>query len=184
MPKSSALTFAHVHTTARHLTFEALGAEGDIEGLVGFTAQLFDDLPEERQAECWDAIGRECDRLNTGLNEGLPERRRSAATPANVRPLRSHVDDPLRAIPLAVAVEILTGTEVPASRMIRCPLPGHEDRTPSCHVNDELWFCHGCGAGGDLLELGAQLFGIEARGSGYFDLRQRLALELLGREVA
>jgi len=37
----------------------------------------------------------------------------------------------------------------------RCPLPDHEDRTPSFTVNPEknVWFCHGCVRGGDAIEL-------------------------------
>jgi DNA primase len=38
----------------------------------------------------------------------------------------------------------------------RCPLPDHEDRSPSFTVNSDknVWFCHGCLRGGDLVELG------------------------------
>ncbi len=37
----------------------------------------------------------------------------------------------------------------------RCPLPDHEDRSPSFTVNTEknVWFCHGCLRGGDVVEL-------------------------------
>src|SRR5215208_1423551 len=37
----------------------------------------------------------------------------------------------------------------------RCPLPDHEDKTPSFTVNAEknLWFCHGCVRGGDVIDL-------------------------------
>jgi DNA primase len=37
----------------------------------------------------------------------------------------------------------------------RCPLPDHEDRSPSFTVNPEkhLWFCHRCLRGGDVVEL-------------------------------
>ena len=36
----------------------------------------------------------------------------------------------------------------------RCPLPGHEDRTPSFYVYpDGGWHCFGCGRSGDLIEL-------------------------------
>ena len=37
----------------------------------------------------------------------------------------------------------------------RCPLPEHEDKTPSFTVNPvkNLWFCHGCLRGGDVVEL-------------------------------
>lgn len=37
----------------------------------------------------------------------------------------------------------------------RCPLPDHEDRTPSFKVNTEknAWFCHGCIRGGSVIDL-------------------------------
>ncbi len=40
----------------------------------------------------------------------------------------------------------------------RCPLPDHEDRSPSFTVNPEknVFFCHGCLRGGDVVKL-AQL---------------------------
>jgi DNA primase len=43
-------------------------------------------------------------------------------------------------------------------RVGRCPLPDHEDKTPSFTVNPEkdLWWCHGCLRGGDVITL-AQL---------------------------
>jgi hypothetical protein len=36
-----------------------------------------------------------------------------------------------------------------------CPLPDHEDKTPSFTVNPDkdLWFCHGCLRGGDVVRL-------------------------------
>jgi len=37
----------------------------------------------------------------------------------------------------------------------RCPLPDHEDRSPSFTVNPDknVWFCHGCLRGGNVVEL-------------------------------
>lgn len=37
----------------------------------------------------------------------------------------------------------------------RCPLPDHEDSTPSLSVNPKrgLWYCHGCHRGGDGIRL-------------------------------
>ena len=48
----------------------------------------------------------------------------------------------------------------------RCPLPDHEDRSPSFTVNPEknVWFCHGCLRGGDVVEL--------ARLAGRYDERE------------
>ena len=37
----------------------------------------------------------------------------------------------------------------------RCPLPSHEDRSPSftCYPETNSWFCFGCLQGGDVVEL-------------------------------
>jgi DNA primase len=45
----------------------------------------------------------------------------------------------------------------------RCPLPDHEDKTPSFTVNPEknLWFCHGCVRGGDVVDLARFAWGYE-----------------------
>jgi hypothetical protein len=45
----------------------------------------------------------------------------------------------------------------------RDPLPDHEDRSPSFTVNPEknLWFCHGCLRGGDVVELARLAWGYD-----------------------
>jgi hypothetical protein len=47
----------------------------------------------------------------------------------------------------------------------RCPLPDHEDRTPSFTVNEakNLWWCHGCLRGGDVVELARLAWGYDRR---------------------
>jgi len=47
----------------------------------------------------------------------------------------------------------------------RDPLPGHEDRSPSFTVNPEknVWFCHGCLRGGDVVELARLAWGYDER---------------------
>jgi hypothetical protein len=47
----------------------------------------------------------------------------------------------------------------------RCPLPDHEERTPSFYVNptDGVFFCHGCLRGGDLVELARLVWGYSQR---------------------
>ncbi len=45
----------------------------------------------------------------------------------------------------------------------RCPLPGHDDRSPSFVVyitTDSAW-CHGCNRGGDVIRLTGYMFGYE-----------------------
>jgi hypothetical protein len=47
----------------------------------------------------------------------------------------------------------------------RCPLPDHEDRSPSFAVNLEknAFFCHGCLRGGDVVELARLAWGYDQR---------------------
>src|SRR5215212_1098612 len=47
----------------------------------------------------------------------------------------------------------------------RCPLPYHADRTPSFTVNEakNLWWCHGCLRGGDVVELARLAWGYDQR---------------------
>ena len=47
----------------------------------------------------------------------------------------------------------------------RCPLPDHDDRSPSFTANAEknVWFCHGCLHGGDVVELARLAWGYDQR---------------------
>src|ERR687890_2640609 len=47
----------------------------------------------------------------------------------------------------------------------RCVLPDHEDRSPSFTVNPEknVFFCHGCLRGGDVVELARLAWGYDQR---------------------
>jgi len=49
--------------------------------------------------------------------------------------------------------------------VVRCPLPDHADRTPSFVVNEakNLWWCHGCLRGGDVVELARLAWGYDRR---------------------
>ena len=48
------------------------------------------------------------------------------------------------------------GLEVNRGNMVCCPF--HNDRTPSMKLNEEYFYCFGCGAHGDVVALTAQLF--------------------------
>lgn len=48
------------------------------------------------------------------------------------------------------------GLEVNRGSMVCCPF--HNDRTPSMKLNEEYFYCFGCGAHGDVVALTAQLF--------------------------
>ena len=40
--------------------------------------------------------------------------------------------------------------------MVCCPF--HNDRTPSMRLNEDYFYCFGCGATGDVIDLVARLF--------------------------
>jgi len=93
-------------------------------------------------------------------------------------------EDVLLTIPPAVYIEALTGAEISARGMTCCPLPDHEDHTPSFVAYDDPergWYCYGCNRGGSIYDFGAALWGLPTRGTGFTELRVRLADELLRR---
>ena len=54
--------------------------------------------------------------------------------------------------------------------MICCPF--HDDRTPSMKLNEDYFYCFGCGASGDVIDLAVRLFSL----SGY-DAAKKLAAD-------
>jgi hypothetical protein len=57
----------------------------------------------------------------------------------------------------------------------RCPLPDHDDATPSFSVyeDSDSWYCFGCGRGGDLIQLTGLMFGLDR----FYDQLERLERE-------
>lgn len=57
----------------------------------------------------------------------------------------------------------------------RCPLPDHDDATPSFIVyeDSDSWYCFGCGRGGDVIQLTGLLFGLDR----FYDRLERLEQE-------
>lgn len=49
---------------------------------------------------------------------------------------------------------------------ISCPIPGHADRNPSAwaNIDNNTWYCGGCGTGGDRLDLAAYNLGYPVPG--------------------
>jgi hypothetical protein len=101
-----------------------------------------------------------------------------------VTPSRFSDEDVLTTITPAVYVEALTGEAISDCGMVCCPLPDHEDRTPSFRAYEDAergWFCFGCARGGTIYDFAAALWGMSTRGSSFRELRMRLADELLRR---
>ena len=60
------------------------------------------------------------------------------------------------------------GIKVTGRGMARCPF--HHDRHPSMKLNEKYFYCFGCGATGDVIDLVARLFGLSS-----FEAAQKLA---------
>ena len=48
----------------------------------------------------------------------------------------------------------------------------HDDRTPSMKLNEDYFYCFGCGASGDVIDLAARLFGLSS-----YDAVKKLAAD-------
>lgn len=56
------------------------------------------------------------------------------------------------------------GLEVSRNGMARCPF--HDDRHPSMKLNRDYFYCFGCGASGDVINLTARLLGLSQQRGG------------------
>ena len=62
------------------------------------------------------------------------------------------------------------GLEVNRGSMVCCPF--HADRTPSMKLNEDYFYCFGCGAHGDVIDLVARLFNLSS-----YDAAKKLAYD-------
>ena len=62
------------------------------------------------------------------------------------------------------------GVKVGRNGMACCPF--HHDRHPSLKLNEDYFFCFGCGAKGDVIDLAAKLFDLSS-----YEAAQRLAAD-------
>lgn len=115
-----------------------------------------------------------------------PESRTEPCKPRRPTPSAPSADALLDIAP-AEYVEALTGEQVGRSGLIRCPLPDHEDRTPSCQIYDDAergWFCFGCERGGTIYDLASAMWSLDTRGEDFKILRRRISERLLNTPVA
>ena len=61
------------------------------------------------------------------------------------------------AVPVPLAAERY-GLKANRAGMVCCPF--HDDHTPSLKLNEDYFYCFGCGAGGDVVSLTARLFNL------------------------
>ena len=54
----------------------------------------------------------------------------------------------------------LYGLPITTTGMTRCPF--HEDHTPSMKLNDAYYYCFGCGATGEVIDLTARIFDLSS----------------------
>ena len=75
----------------------------------------------------------------------------------------------MAAVTLRQAAETY-GLTVSRNGMTCCPF--HEDKHPSLKLNEDYFFCFGCGASGDVIDFTARLFGISPK-----DATEKLAAD-------
>lgn len=73
----------------------------------------------------------------------------------------------------------LTGAEPNRAGYVHCPLPGHDERTPSFSCRETRWRCYGCGAYGSIYELAGLLWGLPRFGRDFRAIHERL-VEVFG----
>jgi hypothetical protein len=180
------------------LTFEQWQAQMPAT-LPGWARErAFRGLPDEDQEACFQALADKCARvldhelhgpeLEKPRPLGARPRATGTVTAAGDRLSGAASDDPLLDIAPAEFVEVLTGLELPASGVIRCPLPDHEDRTPSFKAYrdpEDGWCCFGCCRGGSIYDFAGALWGYPPplRGARFSAVRDRL-LEILTTRAA
>ena len=62
------------------------------------------------------------------------------------------------------------GLKIGQGNMVCCPF--HADRTPSMKLNEDYFYCFGCGATGDVIDLVARLFNLSS-----YDAAKKLAYD-------
>lgn len=158
----------------------------------------FSRAPAATQREFWDAIKRNAERerkMDRGIEalHGLrprgqdrlirwDERWEKRAYNRRFHEERGFKDtgfqlpeaERLKEIPAEDYVRELTGEEPGRDRKIRCPLPEHDERTPSFHVRGTTWKCYGCNRHGTIYDLASALWDLPLRGEGFLDLHKRL----------
>lgn len=142
--------------------------------------------PQQVGDEVWERVAKDAARYRAiqcyrhNLNEFLAGRldeqpRYPQLKPTPRRTVQS--DDLMKIDPPDYFIS-LTGLEVgERGGSVNCPLPGHDERTPSCHVYSSAgrgWYCFGCQRGGTIYDLAGHLWELRTRGEDFKEINQRL----------
>ena len=148
--------------------------------------KLYEAVPEQIREE-WDRrrLIQIADRRYVNGQVGLVRyKRRRPKRPAQKRTVTADdwrkPTEILAGIPAEVYIPALTDSEVFPGGRCNCPLPDHDDFNPSATFKDSVWYCHRCGEGGGIFQLGSALSGLGDRGDQFFELRKWLAERILG----
>jgi len=68
----------------------------------------------------------------------------------------------------------LTGIEPDRNGYLHCPLPDHDERTPSFRCREMRWRCYGCDAHGSIYELAGILWDLPRQGADFRRIHDRL----------
>jgi hypothetical protein len=113
-------------------------------------------------------------RLAARLPDPKPRRR---SRPRSERG-RGGADDPALGLSPAEYFAALCGVEPDARGYVHCPLPDHDERTASCRLYADHWWCFGCERGGGIYDLASLLeggpWGTDLRGEAFRDARERV----------
>jgi hypothetical protein len=113
------------------------------------------------------------ERLAARLADPKPPR---GARPAKRGAVVEH--DPALGLPPAEYFAALCGLEPDGAGYVHCPLPDHDERTASCRLYADHWWCFGCERGGGIYDLASLLeggpWGTDLRGEAFRDARERV----------
>jgi hypothetical protein len=127
---------------------------------------------------------RACTILRVDLARPRVSYERLAATMPDPRPARSGrqngrprlprgVFDPAEDLSPREYFRLLCGVEPNGAGYVLCPLPQHRERTPSCRLFEDHWWCFGCARGGGIYDLASLLhggpWGTALRGAAFSD---------------
>lgn len=121
------------------------------------------------------------------MTDVLPEQRYAASFHRQIEHVKRHVKCLGVADLLCGPAGRRTGLKRSGDRWVGlCPLPDHDEKTPSFTVYEEDergWYCYGCKRGGDVLDLwmAAHRIPSEQKWTALVEMASHYGVELLGR---